>query len=68
MNEAIEIVSIIIKIVFHICVDLMIEISQATGISYEAINIWLFVILQPALILLYMGKYYRLKNRLKRTT
>lgn len=42
----------VVSEIFVVCVNLMYLVCGVTGISYEALNIWLFVILQPSLILL----------------
>ena len=43
----------LIDFVFKICVILLVDLANLIGISYEAINIIIFVFLQPALILLF---------------
>ncbi len=42
-----------IDAIFRICVYILVDISEIIGISYEAINIWIFVIIQPALIIIF---------------
>ncbi|QDP51120.1 MAG: hypothetical protein Unbinned1190contig1000_13 [Prokaryotic dsDNA virus sp.] len=49
--------------VFVACVKIMYYICGLTGISYEALNIWLFIIIQPALIALFFGLWVREKMR-----
>ena len=51
---------------FWACVHIMQWMCGVTGISYEALNIWLFVIIQPALILLFAGLW--IKSRYFRHT
>jgi len=41
----------IVSDIFVTCVKFMYFVCGLTGISYEALNIWLFIIIQPALIL-----------------
>ena len=48
-----QIGSIIYKF-FYWCVDVLIWIGDITGVGYMLANIIIFVILQPALILLFM--------------
>ena len=43
---------------FQYCVDILKDLSNLMGISYEAINIWLFVFIHP-LITLYIYSLYR---------
>ena len=40
----------ILSIFFDWCVDVMVCLSEFTGISYKAINSLVFLILQPSLI------------------
>ena len=43
----------LIDFVFKVCVIVLVDLENLIGISYEAINIIIFVFLQPALILLF---------------
>ena len=43
----------IVSEIFVACVKFMYFVCGLTGISYEALNIWLFIIIQPALIFLF---------------
>ena len=45
---------VIIDAVFRLCVVILVDIANLLGISYEALNIVLFVIIQPTIIL-YLG-------------
>jgi hypothetical protein len=40
--------------IFKVCCDIITYIGEQVGLSYEAVNIWLFVVIQPLLILLFM--------------
>ena len=51
--------------VFWACVYIMRFICRITGISYEALNIWLFVIIQPALVLLFFVLWFRAERSLQ---
>ena len=44
----------LLDFMFKICVIVLVDIAQFLGITYEALNIILFVIIQPALILLFL--------------
>ena len=43
----------LIDFIFKVCVIVLVDLASLIGISYEAINIIIFVFLQPALILLF---------------
>lgn len=42
-----------IDFVFKICVIMLVDLAEFLGLSYEALNIIIFVFLQPALIILF---------------
>ena len=54
-----------IDFIFKICVIVLVDLAELFGISYELINIIIFVILQPGLILLFFILWIkeRKKNR-----
>ena len=37
----------------NLCIQFLRDIASVTGLSYEEINVWLFIIIQPSLILLF---------------
>lgn len=41
-----------IDITFDYCVRLLYQVADIMGITYEEINVWLFVIITPALMLI----------------
>ena len=43
-----------IDALFKICVIILVDLAEILGISYEAINILIFIILQPGLIFLFL--------------
>lgn len=49
---------------FDICVDILYWIGDVTGVGYKAANIWIFVIIHPAitLALLWRTIYLRIKS------
>ncbi len=55
----------LIDFIFKVCVIVLVDIANLIGISYEAINIIIFVFLQPALILLFfiLWRKERKKNK-----
>ena len=57
----------LVDIIFKVCVFILVDLANLLGISYELINIIIFVILQPALILLFfiLWRKEKKKNRSK---
>ncbi len=55
----------LIDFVFKVCVIVLVDLANLIGISYETINIIIFVFLQPALILLFfiLWRKERRKNK-----
>ena len=55
----------LIDFVFKVCVIVLVDLANLIGISYEAINIIIFVFLQQALILLFfvLWRKERRKNK-----
>ena len=49
--------------IFRVCVYILVDLSEIIGISYEAINIWIFVIIQPLLILIFFILWRKEKNK-----
>lgn len=49
---------------FNFCVILLYEIGDFLGISYEEINVWLFVIIWPIASLLLFAEVIRLRLKL----
>lgn len=54
-----------IDTLFRICVYILVDLAELIGISYEAINIWIFVIIQPLLIIVFFVLWRKEKNRNK---
>ena len=54
-----------IDTLFRICVYILVDLAELIGISYEAINIWIFVIIQPLLIIIFFVLWRKEKNRNK---
>jgi len=56
----------LIDFVFKVCVIVLVDLANLIRISYEAINIIIFVFLQPALILLFfiLWRKERKKNNI----
>lgn len=52
--------------IFDWCVDLLYRIAHLTGLTYEEINVILFVFVHPLITLLFAGlffRYYRLYKK-----
>ena len=56
----------LIDFIFKVCVIVLVDLANLIGISYEAINIIIFVFLQPSLILFFfiLWRKERRKNKL----
>ena len=55
-----------IDAIFRYCVVLLVNVAKALGISYEALNIWVFIIIQPFLILILLVWVLRLRRRVRK--
>ena len=53
-------------VIFRYCVVLLVEMAKYLGISYEELNIWLFVIIHPLITLGLFLWVLRLRKKLKR--
>ena len=54
-----------IDVIFRYCVVLLVNIAKVFGISYEALNIWVFIIIQPTIILILFLWVLRLRRKVK---
>jgi hypothetical protein len=57
--------------IFNLCVNLLVDMSKMLGITYEELNVWLFVIIHPVItlalfviVLILFRNNRRLKKRL----
>ena len=48
---------------FNWCVEVLVDIGKITGMGYELANIVIFVIIQPALILLFFCLWVYVKRK-----
>ncbi len=56
------------KELFDFCVELLNKIATVTGLTYEEANIWIFVIIHPAItMLLLISAIYLLYQKRKKT-
>ena len=50
-----------IDVVFDYCVKLLIDAASFLGITYEEINVWLFVVIWPLLSLVLFAEVIRIR-------
>ena len=55
-----------IDAIFRYCVVLLVNIAKVLGISYEALNIWVFIIFQPMIIVVLLGWVLKLRRKVKK--
>lgn len=55
-----------IDAIFRYCVVLLVNIAKVLGISYEALNIWVFIIIQPMIIVVLLGWVLRLRRKVRK--
>ena len=53
-----------IDAVFDFCVILLIDAAKILGITYEEINVWLFVVIWPLLSLVLFAEVIRLRMKI----
>ena len=51
---------------FRYCVVLLVNVAKVLGISYETLNIWVFIIIQPLLIVFLLGWALRLRRKVNK--
>ena len=54
---------VIIDALFRLCVVILVDVASLLGISYEALNIWLFVIIQPGIIIYLVWRLWKQKYK-----
>lgn len=52
-------------LLFDICVRILQIIGNITGIGYKAANIWIFVVIHPAMTIYFFFLYRKYKRRYK---
>jgi hypothetical protein len=50
-----------IDVVYDFCVILLIDLARFLGITYEEINVWLFVVIWPLVSLVLFAEVIRLR-------
>jgi len=56
-----------IDAVFRYCVVLLVDAANILGVSYEELNIWVFVIIHPLITVFLFFWVLRLRRRMKRS-
>ena len=51
--------------IFYWCVELLKDWAAALGTTYEAINVWIFVIIEPIVFLLMLWIIIRQRRKIK---
>ena len=54
-----------IDAIFRYCVVLLVNIAKVFGISYEALNIWVFIIIHPLITIFLFLSVMRLRRKIK---
>ena len=57
-----------IDLLFRICVITLVDLANAIGITYEEINVWIFVIIWPILTFYLITRNILLKKKLRKLT
>ena len=53
-----------IDLTFNFCVYLLYDVGRLIGITYEEINVWLFVVIWPLLSLIMLAEIIRLRLKI----
>ena len=49
---------------FDFCVNLLFDVANVMGITYEEINVWVFCVIWPILTLIMFGEILRLRLKI----
>lgn len=55
-----------IHAIFRLCVVLLIELAKLLGITYEAVNVWVFCVIWPLFTLLLIYLVLRQRRTIRR--
>lgn len=55
----------LIDYIFKLCVMLLVDLAKWLDVSYEQLNVWLFVVIMPSLILMQLVYIVVLRRRIK---
>jgi hypothetical protein len=54
-----------VDVIFRYCVVLLVDVAKVLGISYEEINIWVFIVIYPLIVIILFFWIFRLRRRIK---
>jgi hypothetical protein len=57
-----------IDYIFQMCVAFLSDLAKLIGISYEEINIWIFIVIWPILTVYLIARNFFLKRKVKLLT
>ena len=57
-----------IDLIFKICVIALVDLASILGITYEEVNVWLFVIIWPVFTVYLIVRNIYLKKKLRKLT
>ena len=50
--------------IFYLCVALLIKLADLVGVTYEAINVWIFCVIVPGFILALLVLVFRQRTKI----
>lgn len=53
----------IIDLIFGYCVELLIIGAQSLGMTYEELNVWFFIVIEPIIFIVVLSYAWRLRNQ-----
>lgn len=53
-------------VIFDVCVAILVTLAERSGMTYQDVNVWIFVILWPILTLILLGLILRQVLLIKR--
>lgn len=51
---------------FDFCVELLLDVAELTGMTYKEVNVWIFCIIWPAIIIALCVNNIRLRRELQK--
>lgn len=52
--------------VFRLCVILLVDLAEVMGLTYEEINVWIFVVVWPLITMALICYIFILRRRIRR--
>ncbi len=53
------------NLIFDFCVDLLYKLSSCLHLTYKEINVWIFVIIEPIVLIIMIIYIIKLKKEIK---